>query len=602
MLRGTSAFSIASTPAGRPVPLLAQLLLLWVTAMFATHAMAQGGAVRRPINSNMFVVMAADGTIHVEAKPERGEGARQFARRLCGSSSKQSELERANGGGRLRLRLDTAYRVPFECLRQPHREAAIRALLPQDRSDPRGWIHRVGSLPGVDNLWMIAEWFTGSGESFRALRESNGLLDEELAQGQELLIPVGILRQELRTGVLAAARRSARLEYGEDAQGSYALYRLQAGEALYSSVVVRFTGEVFASEVNRLAARISERSGIRDVTDIPIGYAVKVPLDILLPEHLPEGHERRVAWEQDRVEAGRFTNSVRARDLQGVTVVLDAGHGGQDVGAAMDGVWESLYVYDIMLRVRQILLEETAATVLTTTRDGSSYKISDRDVLPASRGHSVLTSPPYRIAQGRVGTNLRYYLANSMLQKAVVRDGDADKVVFLSIHADSLHPSIRGAMVYVPGVVGGASNHGKSGPPYSSIQEVKDQPRVTISNSARAKHKGLSLDLAQHVITGFRSRGLEIHPNQPVRDRIVRRRGRPWVPAVLRYNHIPSKILLEVCNLANPQDRRLVQTRAFRQAVAEATVDGILAYYGYPPYGPRGSQTLVSGAGAGGGP
>ncbi len=49
---------------------------------------------------------------------------------------------------------------------------------------------------------------------------------------------------------------------------------------------------------------------------------------------------------------------------------------------------------------------------------------------------------------------------------------------------------------------------------------------------------------------------------------------------MVRYNAVPAKLLLEVCNLNNPEDRRLMQTRKFRQRVAEAVVDGILAYYG----------------------
>ena len=36
----------------------------------------------------------------------------------------------------------------------------------------------------------------------------------------------------------------------------------------------------------------------------------------------------------------------------------------------------------------------------------------------------------------------------------------------------------------------------------------------------------------------------------------------------------------------NPQDRELLQTRAFRQKVAEAVVDGILDYYGQEPLVP----------------
>ncbi len=80
-------------------------------------------------------------------------------------------------------------------------------------------------------------------------------------------------------------------------------------------------------------------------------------------------------------------------------------------------------------------------------------------------------------------------------------------------------------------------------------------------------------------MAAFQSGGLPVHPFKPVRDKIIRNNSE-WVPAVLRYNSIPSKILLEVCNLANDQDRKLIQTRAYRQKVAEAVVRGILAYYG----------------------
>jgi N-acetylmuramoyl-L-alanine amidase len=52
------------------------------------------------------------------------------------------------------------------------------------------------------------------------------------------------------------------------------------------------------------------------------------------------------------------------------------------------------------------------------------------------------------------------------------------------------------------------------------------------------------------------------------------------VPAVLRYNSVPAKALLEICNLANDQDRALIQTHTYRQQVAQAVVQGLLAYYG----------------------
>ncbi len=371
-----------------------------------------------------------------------------------------------------------------------------------------------------------------------------------------------------------------RLEYGRDSQGEYAIYRLRAGEALYSSVVVRFTGRLLAADVNGLAEEIAQRSAIGDVTDIPIGYRVKIPLDLLLPEHLPVGHPRRAEWEARRAESDRFANRVEALGLAGVTVILDAGHGGRDVGASFHGVWESVHVYDIMLRVRQLLEQHTSARVLHTIQDGSRLRPEEKDVLAFSRGHRVLTTPPYAIEDGPTATNLRWYLANSLYRREVKDGLPAEKVVFLSIHADSLHPSLRGAMVYIPGAELRGGTAGRSGAIYEARREYSEQPKVSFSWQSRIKSEGLSRDLAEHVVAAFRGRSVAVHAEKPVREKIIRRRSQ-YVPAVLRYNEVPAKVLVEVCNLANEQDRRLLQTRAHRQRIAESIVEGLLTYYGF---------------------
>ena len=54
----------------------------------------------------------------------------------------------------------------------------------------------------------------------------------------------------------------------------------------------------------------------------------------------------------------------RAKGLAGVRVILDAGHGGRDVGATYDDVWESNYVYDVMCRLKHILEKKSGATVV----------------------------------------------------------------------------------------------------------------------------------------------------------------------------------------------------------------------------------------------
>jgi hypothetical protein len=65
-----------------------------------------------------------------------------------------------------------------------------------------------------------------------------------------------------------------------------AVYRLKKGEALYSAVVVRFTGRIDADEANRLAQKILEYNGIRDATKIADGTPIRIPAHYLDDEVL----------------------------------------------------------------------------------------------------------------------------------------------------------------------------------------------------------------------------------------------------------------------------------------------------------------------------
>jgi len=60
----------------------------------------------------------------------------------------------------------------------------------------------------------------------------------------------------------------------------------------------------------------------------------------------------------------------------------------------------------------------------------------------------------------------------------------------------------------------------------------------------------------------------------------VIRGGREWVPAILRYNRIPARVLVEVCNLNNPDDRKLLVSRSYREKVAQAIVSALVEFYG----------------------
>jgi N-acetylmuramoyl-L-alanine amidase len=565
--------------------------------------------VRVKLEEGMAARLSGDGQISIEAVPRRGEALSSFAQRLCGDARLAPQVLEANGQGAqraartaetpaaagtqatlrtarahlaasTRLLAGRTYRLPFEILSPAWQLKAAQALFPADHGDATGWRHQARGLGPLrrENLWQLSEWFTGKGENFRAIREYNNLRDEDVARGAVLTIPSELLLPAFGAA-LPVPEKPFVLSYGKDDQGEYAIYRLRPGEALYSGVVVRFTGRIYAADVNALAADIAHRSGIDDVTAIPVGFKVKIPLDLLQPEFLPEGDARRKEYEAGLRASSHFSNQVRARGLEGITVILDAGHGGHDSGATMSGVWESLYVYDIAVRLKGLLEANTAAAVRLTTRDGEDFRVVDSDVLPESRRHAVLTNPPYPIDDPAVGVNLRWYLANSYFRRAVSGDNDPQKVVFLSIHADSLHPSLRGAMAYVPAARMRDESYGKSGAIYEAREEFRESPRVEFPWNQRVQSEGLSRELAKQIIGAFEERGLPVHPFTPVRDHIIRNRSE-WVPAVLRYNSVPAKMLLEVCNLNNDLDRRLLQTRSYRQNVAAAMLGGLLAYYG----------------------
>jgi N-acetylmuramoyl-L-alanine amidase len=163
-------------------------------------------------------------------------------------------------------------------------------------------------------------------------------------------------------------------------------------------------------------------------------------------------------------------------------------------------------------------------------------------------------------------------------RSAVSRGQDESKVVFLSIHADSLHPSVRGAMVYIPGEEYLGGSYGKAGKIYEARREYRQAPRVSFSRRERLEAEGVSRQLAEDVIASLRRESLPVHTFNPIRDSIVRR-GRQWVPAVLRYNEIPARILLEVCNLNNEEDRDLMQTLTYRERVARSVIEALTSFY-----------------------
>lgn len=567
------------------------------------------------INSELRASLLRDYTIDVIVKPHDGDAWSRLAKRVTGDGMKWKQIAEANGSGE-QLNTEKGVHVPLRLLRPELQRQILKTLFPQDRLTDSGWRHVIAGGSGIEGetLWNIAEWFTGEGANYPAIRKANPAQGLSTRPGDVIVVPTQLLAAafgggsegqnastatEIRkpeddpverasendhasaTAVEAVAGGSApSLSYDRSGSEPFAVYRLQKGEALYSSVAIRFTGRVYAKDVGDVLDRLVKFNGIEDVARIPVGYPVRIPMSLLLPEYLPENDPTRVAREQQKRESAKLARRTRAKGLNGIRVILDAGHGGRDVGTEHDGVYESTYVYDVMCRLKRIIEKKSAATVLTTTKSANAgYEVAEDDALDeAPNDQLVLTTPRYELDDPVIGVHLRWYLANSIFRHAI-REGLArEKVVFVSLHADSLHPSLRGAMVYIPGERYVQGSFKKSEKVYLARAEVRERPVVTHSEEESLQAEGLSRDLGESIIDAFENADLKVHPFAPVRDNVVRN-GREWVPAVIRYNLVPTRVLVEMCNLGNPRDRALMQTRGYRQKVAQAIYEGIVSFY-----------------------
>lgn len=566
---------------------IALVALLCSTPAPTLGAMPVSASERLVLSGEIDLAVRDGRSLELVVRPGPGASYRTVSERFANNPAAAHAIERWNATGSAEM--PPEIRIPFALLSNEYRSLVLRNLFPQDRRDGEDWIHiaRRAALPVyVEGLWEVADWFTGRGERFRDLMASNGLATPELEAGQEIRIPAALLHPAMR-----ALPRSAdgALEYGADEHGEFAGYRLRPGEALYSAVVVRFTGRTDAADVLTLSEQLALRSGIPDVRDIPIGYLVKIPFDELDPEFLPRDHPRRLEAEAARreTEAALVQSPVpRVRGLEGVVVVLDAGHGGRDLGTMNHGIWEHDYVYDVAVRLQEILRSESAARVHMTLRDletGDEPSRSDR--LVANRQGTVLTDPPYLSREegdAQVAVNLRWYLANSIFRREVRAGASPDRIVFLSLHADARHPGLRGAMAYVPGAPFCAGAYAQTGRAYSAVREVREQTVVKFTHSERVRAEAVSRRLADSILDGFRGRELPVQEIKPVRDKVVRGRQQ-YVPAVIRANQIPARVLVEMVNMANSEDAELLATRADRERLARALADGLLAYFGEDP-------------------
>ncbi|MBL8115662.1 MAG: hypothetical protein JNK60_22465, partial [Acidobacteria bacterium] len=265
------------------------------TPLPGVNAVAQEPPEPRRVEvSPGFVVELVAGQITVEARPLEGETPLDFARRLVRAETDVEKLVLpAPGGSRNRVA-----KVPYAALTDEARKAALAALFPSDVRATKGWIHTAIT---TEPVVAVASWFTrGRPEDAAAIAKANGLASGFLTKGMSIWVPAELLVPPVRGAEPVPDTSPLALEFGEDEKGRYGLYRLRKGEALYSAVVVRFTGRLFAEDVILAALRIAQRSGIDDVHAITVGFPVKIPIEEITPEFLPRDDPKAEAYAKEK--------------------------------------------------------------------------------------------------------------------------------------------------------------------------------------------------------------------------------------------------------------------------------------------------------------
>ena len=324
----------------------------WVWALSLLPAVALTASTSQ-ITPELRATLTSDYEIDVTVTPHQGDAWTRLAKRVTGDAERWRDIvafNRAFNNAKDNLTTEQIVHVPFALLRPELQRQIVTTLFSSDSSTAAGWKHVVvGSEIEGESLWRLAEWFTGDGANYAAIRKANPNQGLSTRKGDVIVIPNELLTaafRKTRGGVEeenapsaaseirqpshdSSQRQSAHedveaatvveaaglpsLTYERGAPVPYAVYRLQKGEALYSSVAIRFTGRVYSKDVGDVLDRIVKFNGIDDVAKMRVGYAVRIPMDLLLPEYLPADDPTRIAAEKAKLaSAAEVTEAVGA--------------------------------------------------------------------------------------------------------------------------------------------------------------------------------------------------------------------------------------------------------------------------------------------------
>lgn len=223
----------------------------------------------------------------------------------------------------------------------------------------------------------------------------------------------------------------------------------------------------------------------------------------------------------------------RALGLKLGRVVIDAGHGGNDVGThGPSGYYEKDLTLDVAQRLGSLISERMGSDVVYTRSDDTYVGLEERTHIANQRGADLFlsihaNSSPYRAAAGVETYVLNFTTSKSALQLAARENATSDR----SIH--ELH---------------------------SLLEKIALKDKIDESREFAAKLQTALSAVSKSSTQGAKNRGIK---------------SAPFV--VLIGAEMPS-VLAEIGFLTNPSEELLLRKPEYRQRIAEALYKGISAY------------------------
>ncbi|HEX6880604.1 MAG TPA: N-acetylmuramoyl-L-alanine amidase [Terriglobales bacterium] len=227
------------------------------------------------------------------------------------------------------------------------------------------------------------------------------------------------------------------------------------------------------------------------------------------------------------------TSLIRALGLKIGRIVVDAGHGGHDTGTiGPTGLLEKDLTLDVALRLGKMLESRMGAEVVYTRDDDTFIPLETRT--------------------------------------AIANEQQAD--LFISIHANSSRDiKARGVETYYLNFTSSADALEVAARENSvsdkSIHELQDLVKKIALKEKIEESREFASDVQRQLHSGLAAKA------PAIRDRGVKKA--PFI--VLIGANMPS-ILAEISFISNPVDERRLQTKEYRQKIAESLYKGIARY------------------------